>query len=103
MGNKAEAKRRMIAAGVPCVPGYEGAQQDNDRLLAEGSKMDLPIMVKASAGGGGRGMRLVEHRDEMARAIELARAEALSAFGDDELILEESNCAATPRGGASIW
>lgn len=90
MGNKAEAKRRMIAAGVPCVPGYEGEQQDNERLLAEGLKIDLPLMVKASAGGGGRGMRLVEHRDEMARAINLARAEALSAFGDDELILEKA-------------
>ncbi|MDC0362224.1 ATP-grasp domain-containing protein [Halioglobus sp.] len=90
MGNKAEAKRRMIAAGVPCVPGYEGEQQDNERLLAEGLKIDLPLMVKASAGGGGRGMRLVEHRDEMARAINLARTEALSAFGDDELILEKA-------------
>ena len=90
MGNKAEAKRRMIAAGVPCVPGYEGERQDNDRLLAEGSKIDLPLMVKAAAGGGGRGMRLVEHRDEMDRAIELARAEALSAFGNDELILEKA-------------
>jgi len=90
MGNKAEAKRRMIAAGVPCVPGYEGEQQGNERLLAEGLKIDLPLMVKASAGGGGRGMRLVEHRDEMARAINLARTEALSAFGDDELILEKA-------------
>ena len=59
MGNKAEAKRRMIAAEVPCVPGYEGEDQSDDVLLSEGAKIDLPLMVKAAAGGGGRGMRLV--------------------------------------------
>lgn len=90
MGNKAEAKRRMIAAGVPCVPGYEGADQSDATLLSEGAKIELPLMVKAAAGGGGRGMRLVHQADELANAIQLARAEASSAFGSDELILEKA-------------
>ena len=90
MGNKAEAKRRMIAAQVPCVPGYEGADQSDEVLLAEGNKIAPPLMVKAAAGGGGRGMRLVLDSAELANAINLARAEALSAFGSGELILEKA-------------
>ena len=90
MGNKAEAKRRMLDAGVPCVPGYEGEQQDDASLLAEAANIELPLMVKAAAGGGGRGMRLVHDRDELAGAINLARAEAESAFGSGELILEQA-------------
>ncbi len=90
MGNKAEAKRRMIAANVPCVPGYEGEDQSDATLLQEGAKIDLPLMVKAAAGGGGRGMRLVRKAEELANAIKLARAEASSAFGNDELILEKA-------------
>jgi len=90
MGNKAEAKRLMIAAGVPCVPGYEGRDQSDQTLLAEGAKIDLPLMVKAAAGGGGRGMRLVHDLADLANAIKLARAEAESAFGSPELILEQA-------------
>ena len=60
MGNKAAAKRRMIDAGVPCVPGYQGADQSDANLEKEARKIGLPVMVKAAAGGGGRGMRLVE-------------------------------------------
>ena len=90
MGNKAEAKRRMIDAGVPCVPGYEGEDQSDETLLREAGGIELPLMVKAAAGGGGRGMRLVRDRDQLANAITLARAEALSAFGSDELILEKA-------------
>jgi geranyl-CoA carboxylase alpha subunit len=90
MGNKAEAKRRMINADVPCVPGYEGEDQSDATLLSEGAKIELPLMVKAAAGGGGRGMRLVHENDELANAIKLARAEASSAFGNDELILEKA-------------
>jgi geranyl-CoA carboxylase alpha subunit len=90
MGNKAQAKRRMLEAGVPCVPGYEGAQQTDEALLREGESMALPLMVKAAAGGGGRGMRLVDDRSELANAIKLARAEAESAFGSAELILEKA-------------
>ena len=90
MGNKAESKRRMIEAGVPCVPGYEGHDQSDDVLLAEGLKIDLPLMVKAAAGGGGRGMRLVHDQADLANAIKLARAEAEGAFGSGELILEKA-------------
>ena len=90
MGNKAESKRRMIEAGVPCVPGYEGHDQTDEALLAEGNKIALPLMVKAAAGGGGRGMRLVQDYAELANAIKLARAEAESAFGSGELILEKA-------------
>ncbi|MEP6388951.1 MAG: acetyl-CoA carboxylase biotin carboxylase subunit [Halioglobus sp.] len=90
MGNKAEAKRRMIEADVPCVPGYEGQDQSDATLLREAESIELPLMVKAAAGGGGRGMRLVNEQAELANAISLARAEALGAFGSDELILEQA-------------
>lgn len=90
MGNKAESKRRMIDAGVPCIPGYEGLDQSNSTLLEKGSKLDLPIMVKAAAGGGGRGMRLVSELSELSNAIKSARAEAEGAFGSGELILEKA-------------
>ena len=90
MGNKAESKRRMIEAGVPCVPGYEGYDQSDKTLLTEGLKIDLPLMVKAAAGGGGRGMRLVHDQADLANAIKLARAEAKGAFGSGELILEKA-------------
>ena len=90
MGNKAEAKRRMIAAGVPCVPGYEGEDQSDKTLLGAGANIELPLMVKAAAGGGGRGMRLVHKTEELANAIKLARAEAASAFGNGDLILEKA-------------
>jgi geranyl-CoA carboxylase alpha subunit len=90
MGNKAESKRRIIAAGVPCVPGYAGHDQSDECLLVEGAKISLPLMVKAAAGGGGRGMRLVHDQADLANAIKLARAEAESAFGSGELILEKA-------------
>ena len=90
MGNKAAAKRRMIEANVPCVPGYEGEDQSDDVLVAEGKKIGFPIMVKAAAGGGGRGMRLVESEDGLAAAIATARSEAENAFGSGELILEKA-------------
>jgi geranyl-CoA carboxylase alpha subunit len=90
MGDKAGAKRAMIAAGVPCVPGYEGEDQDDARLFAEGRRVGFPVMVKASAGGGGRGMRLVETQEDLPAALQQARAEALNAFGSDRLILERA-------------
>ena len=90
MGNKAEAKRRMLNAQVPCVPGYEGEDQSDAVLIAEGENISPPLMVKAAAGGGGRGMRLVHETDELPNAIKLARAEAESAFGNGELILEKA-------------
>ena len=90
MGNKAAAKRRMIEAGVPCVPGYQGADQSDANLEKEARKIGLPVMVKAAAGGGGRGMRLVERDGDLLEAIRTARAEAESAFGSGELILEKA-------------
>ena len=90
MGNKGQSKRRMLAAGVPCVPGYQGLDQCDATLLSEGEKIDLPLMVKAAAGGGGRGMRLVQKSEELPSAIKLARAEAEGAFGSGELILEQA-------------
>src|SRR6185312_4729472 len=90
MGNKAAAKRRMIEAGVPCVPGYQGADQDDAHLEKEARKIGLPVMVKAAAGGGGRGMRLVERDGDLLEAIRTARTEAESAFGSGELILEKA-------------
>ena len=90
MGNKAEAKRLMIAAGVPCVPGYEGAEQSDETLIAAAQDIGFPIMVKASAGGGGRGMRLVTEPGQLPEALALARSEAQNAFGSGELILEKA-------------
>src|SRR5215471_7560712 len=90
MGNKAAAKRRMIEAGVPCVPGYQGADQSDPALEKEARKIGLPVMVKAAAGGGGRGMRLVERDGDLLEAIRTARSEAESAFGSGELILEKA-------------
>jgi len=90
MGNKAAAKRRMIESGVPCVPGYQGADQSDAGLEKEARKIGLPVMVKAAAGGGGRGMRLVERDGDLLEAIRTARSEAESAFGSGELILEKA-------------
>ena len=90
MGNKAAAKRRMIEAGVPCVPGYQGKDQSDAVLEEEAHKIGLPVMVKAAAGGGGRGMRLVERKVDLIEAIRSARAEAESGFGSGELILEKA-------------
>jgi len=90
MGNKAEAKRRMIAAGVPCVPGYEDTDQSDKAFLAAAGDIGFPIMVKAAAGGGGRGMRLVDTEKDLPDALAAARSEAESAFGSGELILEKA-------------
>ena len=90
MGNKAAAKRRMIEAGVPCVPGYEDADQSDERLIQAAKEIKFPIMVKAAAGGGGRGMRLVQDMDEFKSALVTARSEAANAFGSKELILEKA-------------
>ncbi len=90
MGNKAAAKRHMIAAGVPCVPGYEGEDQGDEAFLAAARDLGYPVMVKAAAGGGGRGMRRVDDEAALVSALGLARREAESAFGSDELILEKA-------------
>jgi geranyl-CoA carboxylase alpha subunit len=90
MGDKARAKRAMIDAGVPCVPGYQGNDQSNAILIAEANKIGMPVMVKAAAGGGGRGMRLVHDPSDLESAIELAQSEAQNAFGSSELIIEKA-------------
>ena len=90
MGDKAEAKNRMIAAGVPCVPGYQDEDQSDARFTAEAARIGFPVMVKAAAGGGGRGMRLVQEAGALAGALRTARSEAKNAFSDDRLLLERA-------------
>jgi geranyl-CoA carboxylase alpha subunit len=87
MGDKALAKRRMLQAGVPCAPGYLGDDQSDERLQQEANALGFPLLVKAVAGGGGRGMRLVHKAEEVAGALAAARREAESAFGDGTLML----------------
>ena len=88
MGSKIEAKRIMAAAGVPVIPGVAGTGLSDAQLAAEAEKIGYPILVKASAGGGGRGMRVVREPRDLAAALAAARREARSAFGDDALLLE---------------
>ena len=95
MGDKAAAKRLAAAAGVPCIPGYEGEDQADDRLLQEARAIGFPIMIKACAGGGGRGIRRVVCVEEFAAALRSARSEAELAFGDPRVILEKA--IASPR------
>ena len=90
MGDKAKAKRRMIEAGVPCIPGYQDDDQTDATLARAAAEIGFPIMVKAAAGGGGRGMRLVEAASDFAQAASTARSEAENAFGSGELILEKA-------------
>ncbi|RZL91296.1 MAG: acetyl-CoA carboxylase biotin carboxylase subunit [Variovorax sp.] len=90
MGHKAGAKTLMQAAGVPCIPGYQGDDQGEQRLAAEAARIGFPVMIKATAGGGGRGMRLVPSAQEFPALLRSARSEAQSAFGDPEVILERA-------------
>jgi geranyl-CoA carboxylase alpha subunit len=90
MGDKAKAKSLMGSAGIPCVAGYHEADQSNDRLMKESRRIGFPLMVKATAGGGGRGMRLVASESELGEALARARSEAAGAFGSDGLILEKA-------------
>ncbi len=89
MGSKIESKRIAEAAGVPCVPGYHGNAQDDASLENAARVIGFPILVKASAGGGGRGMRAVEKPEDLASALSLARAEAQAGFGDPSLLIEK--------------
>ncbi len=90
MGNKAGAKEIMTKAGVPCVPGYQGADQGDEIMLAEARQIGFPVMIKAVAGGGGRGMRLVPDAVSFPDALRSARSEAKAAFGDASVILERA-------------
>jgi geranyl-CoA carboxylase alpha subunit len=89
MGNKAQSKRLMTEVGIPCVPGYAGDQSDAT-LAAQARRIGFPLMIKAAAGGGGRGMRLVGEPGALTPALAAARSEARNAFGSDELILEQA-------------
>lgn len=88
MGDKARAKQLMAEAGVPLVPGYHDEQQDPEVLLQEANRIGYPLLLKASAGGGGKGMRVVENQEDFPAALAAARREALNAFGDDRMLLE---------------
>jgi geranyl-CoA carboxylase alpha subunit len=90
MGSKRLSKVAMLAAGVPCIEGYQGTAQDDATLIREAGRIGYPLMIKASAGGGGRGMRLVHGVGELPEQLRTARSEALHAFGSDELILEQA-------------
>ncbi|WP_460141163.1 acetyl/propionyl/methylcrotonyl-CoA carboxylase subunit alpha [Pseudomonas sp. S2_E01] len=90
MGSKRLSKLAMIEAGVPCIKGYQGAEQDDARLSREADHIGFPLMIKASAGGGGRGMRLVHDAADLLAQVRTARSEALNGFGSDELILEQA-------------
>jgi 3-methylcrotonyl-CoA carboxylase alpha subunit len=89
MGSKAESKRLMESAGVPLVPGYHGKAQDPDTLRSAAQRIGFPVLVKASAGGGGKGMRIVTSASELDDAVAGARRESMAAFGDDSLLLEK--------------
>ncbi len=88
MGSKSEAKAIMQDAGVPVVPGYHGAEQAPEKLAALAVEIGFPLLIKASAGGGGKGMRVVRMAAEFPEALAAARREALKAFGDERVILE---------------
>ncbi|HZO91253.1 MAG TPA: acetyl-CoA carboxylase biotin carboxylase subunit [Chthonomonadaceae bacterium] len=88
LGDKIAAKKRMEAAGVPIVPGYNDDDQSNRRLRQEAKQIGTPLLIKAAAGGGGRGMRVVDAIEEFDTALDAARREALAAFGDDRVLLE---------------
>jgi len=88
MGDKAAAKARMIEAGVPALPGWQGADQSSENLKARAAEIGFPLLVKAAAGGGGRGMRLVENAAAFEDALSAAKREAASAFGDETVLLE---------------
>ena len=89
MGSKSAAKTIMRQAGIPLVPGYHGDNQDEMFLLGEAEKIGFPVMLKASAGGGGRGMRAVNGAAEFSEALRSAKREALGAFNDDRMLLEK--------------
>ncbi len=89
MGSKSGSKLLMEQAGVPLVPGYHGEAQDEATLAAAADKIGFPILVKASAGGGGRGMRIVRSASELAAAVVSAKREAKAAFGDDRVLIEK--------------
>ncbi len=89
MGSKSEAKTLMIQHDIPVIPGYQGADQSVEKIKEEAEKIGFPVLLKATAGGGGKGMRIVHNESSIAQAVEAAKREALNAFGNDELIVEK--------------
>ena len=89
LGDKIAARRLALAAGVSIAPGYHGADQSDETLAREAERIGFPLLIKASAGGGGRGMRIVQRADDLPAAVESARREARAAFGDDTIFLEK--------------
>ena len=89
MGSKAAAKALMHGAGVPLVPGYHGEDQDLATLLKEAARVGYPVLIKASAGGGGKGMRVVHQSADFAGALASAKREAASSFGDERVLIEK--------------
>jgi 3-methylcrotonyl-CoA carboxylase alpha subunit len=89
MGSKSAAKQLMEQAGVPLVPGYHGDDQDPELLQREANRIAYPVLLKASAGGGGKGMRVVERSDDFQAALASCKREAISSFGDDKVLVEK--------------
>jgi acetyl-CoA carboxylase biotin carboxylase subunit len=89
MGHKAQARKLMKKAGIPVTPGSEGSISDESEALATAASISYPVMIKASAGGGGRGMRVAYNNEELRKLIQTAQAEAHAAFGSDEIYLEK--------------
>ncbi len=89
MGNKSNARELMIRAGVPVIPGSDGVVDNVEKAYETADRLGYPVMVKASAGGGGRGIRIVRTKDELAEAYETAKSETKSAFGDDTMYMEK--------------
>jgi 3-methylcrotonyl-CoA carboxylase alpha subunit len=89
MGSKSAAKQLMEGAGVPLVPGYHGDDQDPELLQAEANRIGYPVLLKASAGGGGKGMRVVERSEDFQSALASCKREAISSFGDDKVLVEK--------------
>ncbi|MFK4255862.1 MULTISPECIES: acetyl/propionyl/methylcrotonyl-CoA carboxylase subunit alpha [Rhizobium/Agrobacterium group] len=89
MGGKSEAKALMAKAGVPVVPGYHGEDQADEKLAGEAEAIGYPVLLKASAGGGGKGMRVVREKREFAAELAGAKREALAAFGNDRMLIEK--------------
>ena len=88
MGSKAAAKKSMLAAKVPCVPGYHGDKQNSDYLQKKADEVGYPLLIKASAGGGGKGMKIVHKSQEFNEALLSAKREAIKSFANDHIILE---------------
>jgi 3-methylcrotonyl-CoA carboxylase alpha subunit len=89
MGNKSRSKDIMLQAGVPCIPGYHGSNQEPSFLLEQANQIGFPVLVKAVRGGGGKGMRIVQSEAEFLDKLESAKSEGRNSFGDDEMLVEK--------------